>query len=213
MIDEDDDEDVDTFAELEPQWPPKWLREFVEQIHKLLRIPDAQQRFNEEVTKWYAFDYPDGVRFFPKWPNRELALMERFAVLAACHDTAWRGGKIIDCEPLTRTTVRYAVLLAQVKEARKRHLANLLECLEIVSEDLIGKGHRKRPQVKRLNTSRDRWLYNQCCNRTPYKSIIAKLKRKKWDQIESVQGIRNAAMRYAEAEKLEPIPNRQSKQD
>jgi hypothetical protein len=48
----DDDEDVDTFAE--PEWPPKWFREFVEQIHALLRIPEARQRFADELTNWWT---------------------------------------------------------------------------------------------------------------------------------------------------------------
>jgi hypothetical protein len=56
------------------------------------------------------------------------------------------------------------------------------------------------PPVKRdgATESRDAWIYQQCCEGVPYKTIIAELNRKKcWVAIESIQGIRDAAKRFA----------------
>lgn len=62
------------------------------------------------------------------------------------------------------------------------------------------------------NDPRDKWIYNQCCARTPYDKIVRLLKEKhsNWDQIVSFQGVKAAAKRYAERKKLPPIPNRQA---
>jgi hypothetical protein len=60
------------------------------------------------------------------------------------------------------------------------------------------------------NDARDKWLYEQCCKLVIYSSIVRALaKKKKWEPIESIQGIKNAANRYAEAHALPVIPSRQ----
>jgi hypothetical protein len=70
---------------------------------------------------------------------------------------------------------------------------------------------RRDPKLE----ARDRWIYRQCCKgkMMPLDQIIAELKRiareKGWEVIESPQGIRSAAARYAERHGLEAPPRRQ----
>ncbi len=63
--------------------------------------------------------------------------------------------------------------------------------------------------------ARDRWLYQRCCQRTPYKTILSELKkiapRRGWDPLDSIQAIRTAAHRYAERQGRPPPPRRQDK--
>jgi hypothetical protein len=62
--------------------------------------------------------------------------------------------------------------------------------------------------------ARDRWIYRQCCDRVPYKEIVANLSRcspsKRWQRITSKQGIQNAALRYAKRNQLALPPPRQN---
>jgi hypothetical protein len=71
------------------------------------------------------------------------------------------------------------------------------------------KPRRKRDQA---TESRDRWIYEQCCKLVPYDTISIQLRRKpkSWERIESKQGIRAAAIRYAKANNLPQIPTRQN---
>ncbi len=57
------------------------------------------------------------------------------------------------------------------------------------------------------NHARDKWIYDRCIAREPYKAIRTKLnkKPKSWERIESDTGIRAAAVRYAERNGL-PLP-------
>lgn len=59
--------------------------------------------------------------------------------------------------------------------------------------------------------ARDKWIYGECCKGTPYDTIANRLKKKsrRWPRIESKQGVRAAAIRYAERHKLPEIPRRQ----
>ncbi|WP_422928367.1 hypothetical protein [Singulisphaera sp. PoT] len=58
--------------------------------------------------------------------------------------------------------------------------------------------------------SRDKYIYENCCNGTAYQKIINAVKRQSgWQSIDSVQGIRDAAKRYAERHNLAPPPPRQ----
>ncbi len=59
---------------------------------------------------------------------------------------------------------------------------------------------------------RDKWIYGECMKGTPYKTIAIRLnkKPKKWSRIESVNGIKMAAKRYAERHSLPMPPARQS---
>jgi hypothetical protein len=61
--------------------------------------------------------------------------------------------------------------------------------------------------------ARDQWIYDRCLNWIPYKMVMAKLsaicQMKGWDKITTIQGIRSAAMNYAERHHLPKIPSRQ----
>lgn len=58
---------------------------------------------------------------------------------------------------------------------------------------------------------RDRWIYTECRKGTPYEGIIRQLRRKPddWERIESAQGIRSAAQRYAKKHRLPEPETRQ----
>lgn len=71
-------------------------------------------------------------------------------------------------------------------------------------------------QVEALtaNNDRDKWLYEQCCKLVTYSTIRNRLEKKsggktKWEPIDSDQGVRQAANRYAKSNHLPPIPSRQ----
>jgi hypothetical protein len=59
---------------------------------------------------------------------------------------------------------------------------------------------------------RDKWIYHECMKGTPYQTIAIRLnkKPKKWSRIESANGIKMAAERYAERHSLPKPPTRQS---
>lgn len=54
--------------------------------------------------------------------------------------------------------------------------------------------------------ARDQWIYQRCCQGLPHKKVVGLLsdrcQRKGWDRIRSVQGIRSAAIKYAERRNL-----------
>lgn len=58
---------------------------------------------------------------------------------------------------------------------------------------------------------RNEWLYRECCKGTKYKTIVARLRQKPktWPRISRIQGVKNAANRYAKRHGLPPIPSRQ----
>lgn len=66
------------------------------------------------------------------------------------------------------------------------------------------------PRWDKATEARNKWLYEQCKKGTPYKQIIAKLreKPKSWGRISTVQGIKKAALAYADRHGLEPPPPR-----
>ena len=59
---------------------------------------------------------------------------------------------------------------------------------------------------------RDKWIYGECMKGTVYQTIAIRLKKKpkKWPRIESNNGIKMAAARYAERHSLDAPPARQS---
>jgi hypothetical protein len=73
---------------------------------------------------------------------------------------------------------------------------------------------RKTINRARPLEARDRWIYNSCRKKLPYKEIVRTLKEravtKGWESIQSIQGVREAAIKYAERHHLPPIPNRQN---
>ena len=68
--------------------------------------------------------------------------------------------------------------------------------------------------IETPNDERDKWLYEQCCELVGYNTIVTRLrklaKKKNWELIESVQGVKEAARRYAKRHNLTAIPKRQS---
>jgi hypothetical protein len=88
-------------------------------------------------------------------------------------------------------------------------VAALRDVLRFFRRALPGKTPRG---TDKKQTARDKWIYNECRKGTTYRKIIAELKRqitsgKEWYLIESVQGVRSAAHRYADAHNL-PRPER-----
>jgi hypothetical protein len=74
-------------------------------------------------------------------------------------------------------------------------------------------GTAKASRNRKLE-ARDRWLYQQCCARVPYKAILSQLKNlgpgKGWQRLGSIQGIRKAARSYAKLHDLPyPAPRQQ----
>jgi hypothetical protein len=60
------------------------------------------------------------------------------------------------------------------------------------------------------NDARDKWLYDECCKAVKYETIKRQLAEKKgWEPLDSIQGIKLAANRYAKAHDLSSIPSRQ----
>ena len=59
---------------------------------------------------------------------------------------------------------------------------------------------------------RDKWIYGECMKGTPYQTIAIRLKKKpkKWPPVGSVNGIKAAAIRYAERHSLPKPPARQA---
>ena len=67
-----------------------------------------------------------------------------------------------------------------------------------------------RPREANPNDARDEWIYEECCKLVSYTTIIIWLKGKpkSWEPINSPQGIKAAANRYAKRHGLDPIPKR-----
>lgn len=66
------------------------------------------------------------------------------------------------------------------------------------------------PQPATANDARDKWIYDQCCELIAYDTIRTRLAKKTaWELIETAQGIKAAAKRYAKSRNLPPIPSRQ----
>jgi len=76
--------------------------------------------------------------------------------------------------------------------------------------------HQVKKAVDKKKAARNAWIYKQCCQTDPllrFRDIVTKLtaicKRKGWEPIESIQGIKAAARRHAEDNELAPPPRRQ----
>jgi hypothetical protein len=77
--------------------------------------------------------------------------------------------------------------------------------------EISGNPPQKRRKPDRSTEARDKWIYDECCNVTPYDTIVIRLRKKPktWPRIDTKQGIRQAGQRYAERHNLPPIPPRQ----
>jgi hypothetical protein len=71
---------------------------------------------------------------------------------------------------------------------------------------------KARRQHDRRREARDRWIYRKCRAMVPYKEIVAELKaiasQKEWSPVETPQGIRWLAERYAAENNLPQPPSR-----
>jgi hypothetical protein len=91
--------------------------------------------------------------------------------------------------------------------------ARLLGELPAVLSSADGTGKRRPPaRPDRKAEARDKWIYGRCCKGIPYLNIIIQLKdcgqKRGWEAIESIQGIRAAADRYADRNGLDRPPRR-----
>jgi hypothetical protein len=81
----------------------------------------------------------------------------------------------------------------------------------VVETDVVTKEETGR--WRGPNDARDAWVYDQCCRGVPYKQVKEELKRRSigregWEEIESLEGIRRAARRYAARHSLAPPAKR-----
>jgi hypothetical protein len=89
-------------------------------------------------------------------------------------------------------------------------LARLSEAVQPPSSgSLTGEAATSRQRVLFPNDARDKWIYSQMQKGILYQKILANLKVPPWRRISSIQGLRNAAIRYAKRNGLPPIPYRQ----
>lgn len=75
--------------------------------------------------------------------------------------------------------------------------------------DWLNKLQQPGSDSDNTNDVRDKWIYEQCVAGTPYKNIILSINKvPEWSEIESTNGIKGAANRYALRHGLPPIPVR-----
>jgi hypothetical protein len=111
---------------------------------------------------------------------------------------------------------RFGILVTANRTLRLEPVVEIVQAAGTSPPD-ARKG-RKRPAAKgsrdRKLEARDKWLYQQCCNGVPYKEIKSQLdekcRTKGWQRIESVQGIRAAALTYCARHHLPAPPSRQN---
>jgi hypothetical protein len=72
---------------------------------------------------------------------------------------------------------------------------------------------RNKRRVDAVKDARDQWIYQQCFKGIAYDTVALRLKKKskKWDRIDTKQGIRYAAQEYAKRHNLPPLPLRQDR--
>jgi len=155
---------------------------------------------------------------------RELVLEEVWWVVDPVNWSKWRGGEPVRMD-VAKVAENYEAVCRRFREkgpgawpdARAMHVEIQWEIREAARQRGVS-GSRtpaRNGARERKMEARDQWIYQQCCKgkEMPYCNIIAELKRiapqKGWELIESVQGIRSAAARYAARNNKGPIPNRQ----
>jgi len=106
---------------------------------------------------------------------------------------------------------------------------NLAPAIEVApsadpSPDDGERGHDAKPPSPRLagimneNDGRDQWLYDQCCDGTPYSRIILTLgelanrdgKHPEWGSLDSAQSVKAAVERYCRRHEKPLPPRRQA---
>ena len=81
---------------------------------------------------------------------------------------------------------------------------------ELLREETADRDHAPAPAPPpSALDARDRWIYDECCNGTAYKTIRAELERHpEWDELLTVQAVHQAARRYADRNRLPRPPAR-----
>jgi hypothetical protein len=139
------------------------------------------------------------------WVRRQRAwfgnAMDRVKQLAREHN--------IDFRPVLWFT-RYLYGGAALNDSDKRALQDCVSLLTMAVEKNRAEPRLRHTERDAKTEARDKWIYSECRKLTPYKSIIAQLRRKPktWERIESVPGIKRAAEAYATRHNLELPPAR-----
>jgi len=94
--------------------------------------------------------------------------------------------------------------------AVRSEIARVLDWCEAASRIVDGTTRREgTTDATSPREQRDKWIYDECMKNTAYKTVAARLKKrrpKKWPMIESLTGIKAAADRYADRHGL-PRPH------
>jgi len=106
--------------------------------------------------------------------------------------------------------IRLPALHAEIRKACI-HVQNVKRAKVATDGDPAGDGNTQTLPAATANDARDKWLYEQCCKLIRYSAIVRALnEKKKWaGEIDSPQGVKRAANRYAAAHSLPLIPSRQ----
>ena len=96
------------------------------------------------------------------------------------------------------------------KERRRKRIPEIESRIQVIKKELVASDSVATKARDRSLEARDKWIYEQCLKLVPYETIGLRLKKKpkNWPRIERKQGIRIAAIRYAERHGLSPIPAR-----
>ncbi len=121
----------------------------------------------------------------------------------------WLNGENDEYRP---SMMELRVLKPAFVERRRRLRESALSSVREAPKPIAKSETAKRRRSVDANTeARDHWIYEECCRHVAYDTIALKLQKmpQEWDRIESKQGIRAAAVRYAKRHDLSPIPERQ----
>ncbi len=150
--------------------------------------------------------------------KRRLSLVLHEAVLCAGFEIPEYVGGLIK-QNAGQTPSEGARRTAELTATSMFFAASLREWADDIQAEDRQRAQEKRPaktgarSVKRAKKTeaRDKWIWQQCSDGTPYKAILSKLKtcheQNGWEPITSAQGIQSAARRYADCNQLDrPLP-------
>ena len=119
------------------------------------------------------------------------------------------------CDPLVIVSKAVNVPHRQIRDDQELPAHWLQQRLEkfsrLIEEALPAVNLDQSAHWDEKTDDRDEWIYEQCMSGRAYKAIIAALKGnpQSWERIESVNGIKAAANRYARRKGVLPPPTRQ----
>jgi len=177
-----------------------------EEINKILHGNISPKKINalnnklQNIIKAWATEHADECYKSIKQANDELKSLG-FEPPGFDIEKWEHLSRIIEREP-TQKHLWEIVKWAKAWIDRKK-LESQLQSRQSLSFD-------KKPDVAGQNEERDKWIYEQCCKLVKYVTIINRLAKKKtWEAICTIQGIKLAANRYAARHDLPSIPPRQ----